>query len=308
MRLFARQWRPAGLCLCLAFLGALLYLNGLAATLQLGDAETPGTLLIPALPLHLYVEMAIVVGAGVSLALLTALRQRRRPEPEAQRQSEPLRAPWQTLVSTLGTLALVLMGLLWLMRHGPEMQDFLERLRLEIGLARELLDTNAHGLVQQVYSSTTGYTMFALVVLVYGGIGVLSVWLLWEGWWKVPRWAEVETERPRHLQRAMAAGLQELRLHADPRQAIIACYVRLEHLLEDHGLPVTATLTPQEYMSEALRELALPLEAFVELVRLFELARYSLHPLDQRARTKAITCLERLHEALSQDPAHAAHN
>ena len=74
-------------------------------------------------------------------------------------------------------------------------------------------------------------------------------------------------------QRAVAAGLQELRLHTDPRQAIIACYARLEHLLEDYGVPAYGYLTPQEYMGAALHDLDLPTDAFAGLVGLFELAR-----------------------------------
>ncbi|MGE3536661.1 MAG: DUF4129 domain-containing protein [Candidatus Tectimicrobiota bacterium] len=303
-----RQWLSPGLCLCLALGGAVLYLSGLAATLQLGDANLPGMLLIPALPRPLYVVLAVVVGAGVSVTLLAALRQRRRPlDPEQQRQSEALRSPWATLLSSLGSLALGLTVLLWLLRHGPELQEFLARLRLEMGLAQELIEGQTQGRLQQVHSSTTGYAMFLLILLVYGGIGALGLWILWESYGKVAPGVASEAPQTRHVRRAMAAGLQELRLHADPRQAIIACYARLEHLLADHGAPVAATLTPQESMGEALRELMLPLQDFAELVQLFELARYSLHPLDQAARTRAITCLERLQEALAQEPAHALH-
>jgi hypothetical protein len=92
----------------------------------------------------------------------------------------------------------------------------------------------------------------------------------------------------------MAAGLRELREHTNPRQAIVACYAQLEHLLEDHGVPAYHHLTPQEYMGAALHGVDLPLEPFAGLVELFELARYSLHPLDDAARAAAIAYLERL--------------
>jgi hypothetical protein len=99
--------------------------------------------------------------------------------------------------------------------------------------------------------------------------------------------------------------LQELRLHTDPRQAIIACYARLEHLLEGHGVPAYGHLTPQEYMGAALRDLDLPPDAFAGLVELFELARYSLHPLDDGARARAIAYLERLKAHLERGHTHA---
>ena len=104
----------------------------------------------------------------------------------------------------------------------------------------------------------------------------------------------------------MTAGLRELRLHADPRQAIIACYARLEHLLEDHGMPAWRHLTPQEYMGATLKGLDLPLDAFTGLIQLFELARYSLHALDATARSAAIAHLEQLSAHLQGDADHVA--
>jgi len=296
-----RQVMP-GLLLGAALLGAMLYLSGLAATLQLGDADLPGVLLVPALPMPLYVVMAVVVMLGVGCTLLASFRQHRRLSRDQEREPEAVKPPWQVLVSTLGTLALVLLGLVWLMRHGA----VLEHLRLQISRAQELF-AGTPALLQQVQSPVTGYAMFTMVVLVYGGLGLLGLWILYEGWGKVRLQGTADDPRPRQVQRAVAAGLQELRTHTDPRQAIIACYARLEHLLTDYGVPAYEHLTPQEYMGTALQDLALPTDAFAGLVELFELARYSLHPLDDTARRTAIAYLEQLQTHLQQDDTHAAH-
>jgi hypothetical protein len=296
-----RQVMP-GLLLGAALLGAMLYLSGLAATLQLGDADLPGVLLVPALPMPLYVVMAVVVVLGVGCTLLASFRQHRRLSRDQERDPEAVPPPWQVLISTLGTLTLVLLGLVWLMRHG----EVLERLRLQISRAQELL-AGTHALVQQVQSPATGYAMFTMVVLVYGGLGLLGLWILYEGWGKTRFQSATDDPRPRQVQRAVAAGLQELRTHTDPRQAIIACYARLEHLLTDYGLPAYEHLTPQEYMGTALQDLDLPTDAFAGLVGLFELARYSLHPLDDTARRTAMAYLEQLQTHLQQDDTHAAH-
>jgi Domain of unknown function (DUF4129) len=297
-----RQVMP-GLLLSAALLGAMLYLSGLSATLQLGDADLPGVLLVPALPMPLYIVMAVVVVLGVGCTLLASFRQRRRRlSRDQEREPEAVKTPWQALVSTLGTLALVLLGLVWLMRHG----EVLERLRLQISRAQELL-AGTHTLVQQVQSPATGYAMFTMVVLVYGGLGLLGLWILYEGWGKTRFQGTADDPRPRQVQRAVAAGLQELRTHTDPRQAIIACYARLEHLLTDYGVPAYEHLTPQEYMGTALHDLDLPTDAFTGLVGLFELARYSLHPLDDTARRTAMAYLEQLQTHLQQDDTHAAH-
>lgn len=302
-----RQVTPR-LLLGAALLGAVLYLSGLAATLQLSDANLPGMLLIPALPTPLYIVMAVVVLGSVGVILLASFRQRRqRAALAAQRQLAAIRTPWQTFVSTLASLTLLLIGVVWLWRHGPEVYQFLEHLRAQVHLVRELLEAGQHSLVQRVHSPTTGYTMFILVILVYGGLGLLGLWILCEGWGQGRAHAPEDEARPRQVRRAVAAGLQELRTHTDPRQAIIACYARLEHLLEDHGVPAYGHLTPQEYMGAALHDLDLPTDAFAGLVGLFELARYSLHPLDDRARASAMAYLEQLNAHLAQDHAYAVH-
>ncbi len=302
-----RQVTPR-LLLGAALLGTVLYLSGLAATLQLSDANLPGVLLIPALPMPLYIVMAVVVLGGVGVTLLASLRQRRqRASLEAQRRLETVRTPWQALVSTLASLTLLLIVLVWVMRHGPEVYQFLERLRTGVQHAQALLEAGRDSFVQRVHSSTTGYTLFIIVILVYGGLGLLGLWILCEGWGKTRLHSTADDPRPHQVRRAVAAGLQELRIHTDPRQAIIACYARLEHLLEDYGVPAYGHLTPQEYMGAALHDLDLPTDAFAGLVGLFELARYSLHPLDDRARARAIVHLEQLNAHLERDHTYAVH-
>lgn len=291
-----------------ALLGTVLYLSGLSATLQLSDASLPGVLLIPALPTPLYIVMAVVMLGSIGIILLASLRQRRRRATlEAQRRVEMIRTPWQTLVSTLASLTLLLIVLVWVMRHGPEVYLFLERLRTGVQHAQALLEAGRDSLVQRVHSPTTGYTMFIIVVLAYGGLGLLGLWILCEGWGKTRLPGTAEDAPARQIRRAVAAGLQELRSHTDPRQAIIACYARLEYLLEDHGVPAYGHLTPQEYMGAALQDLDLPTDAFAGLVGLFELARYSLHPLDDRARGRAMAYLEQLQAHLERDHTYAVH-
>src|SRR5215831_11885176 len=129
-----RQVTPR-LLLGVALLGIVLYLSGLAATLQLSDENLPGVLLIPVLPMPLYMVMAVVVLGGVGVALLASLRQRRRRASlAAQRRVEAVRTPWQALVSTLASLTLLLLGCVWLWRHGPEVYQFLEHLRAQVHL------------------------------------------------------------------------------------------------------------------------------------------------------------------------------
>jgi hypothetical protein len=298
------QIRP-GLLLGALCVGALLYLYGLASTLSLGDNNIRGVLLIPSLPTPLYITMGLVALAGVGLTLLASFVQRRRNPPYSppQRQPEALRTPWQTLVHTLASCALLVLGLLWLIRHGPEVQEWLARWRQGFGEVPEFLAAGTDSFFRQVDSPTAGYTLFIVVIVVYGGLALLGLWVL--TWGRDVSAASLEPDQAqlRQVRRAVTAGLRELQSHADPRQAIIACYARLEHLLEEYGVPAYAHLTPQEYMGTALQGLDLPIEALVGLVQLFEQARYSLHPLDDTARAQATTYLTTIYTHLGAEAA-----
>jgi hypothetical protein len=297
-----------GLLLAAAALALGLYLSGLATALQFGDAAVPGFLLVPALPTPLYVAMLLVVLAGVGLSLLasTLQRRRRRREVDPQRQSDAPRPLWQSILSLLGTVALFGLGLHVLMKHGPEVQAFFERLRAEVQAIQGMLAAGGQPWVEQVSSSAAGYALFVVVVAIYGGMALLALWALLDDGDLADGPATPTAPHIRRVRRAMAAGLRELNEHADPRRAIIACYARLEHLLEQHGVPAYQHLTPQEYLRATLRGLDLPPEALVGLIGLFELARYSLHPLDDAARASAIAHLERLKAHLDGSPRHAA--
>lgn len=291
-----RRQVTIGLLLAATLVAVLLYLCGMAATLQFGDAGVRGFLLVPALSMPQYLTMSLVVLVGVSLSLLASVLQRRRGPrgPKPPRESDAPKPFWQAAIATLAWLALVAVGLNWLIRHGHEVQAFLQRIRSQVGAIRESLGSGSGSLVEQVSSPTAGYALFVTVVVIYGGIALVALWVLLEDRGYARTSTATDDPRVRQVRRAMQAGLEELREHTDPRQAIIACYARLEYLLEDRGVPAYHHLTPQEYMGAALRGLDLPMDAFAGLIRLFELARYSLHPLDDAARAAATSYLERL--------------
>jgi hypothetical protein len=296
-----------GLLLAATCLGAVLYLRSLASTLRLGDANIRGVLLLPSLPTPLYVTMALVVVVGVGLTLLVGMRYRRRhpEEPQIRKHSEAVKTPWQVLLSMIVSGAFLLMGLIWLIRHGAQLQQWWTQWRDGIKAAPGLLTEGTRSWLRQVESPTAGYALFVVVLIIYGGLAVLALWVLFGRHDRAFSGREEEPLHTRRVRRAVTAGLRELHQHTNPRQAIIACYARLEHLLEDYGVPAHHHLTPQEYMGVALQGLNLPLDAFAGLVHLFEQARYSLHPLDERARTQAITYLETLQTHLEWGSGHA---
>jgi hypothetical protein len=275
-------------------LGALLHVRGFSSALQLGDARIHGILLLPSLPTLLYIIMALVVLAGVGLTLLASFTQRRKQPPESQKYREPvsIKPPWQLLLSAVASGAILIFSVIWLIRHGTHMRRWWEHWSHKIDITP--FATGTQSLLRQVDSPIAGYALFVTVLVVYGGLGLLGLWVLCTNHDRALPGPQREEPRTRRVRRAMTAGLRELHRHADPRQAIIACYAQLEHLLEDYGVPAYRHLTPQEYMGAALQGLDLPTDALAGLVALFEQARYSLHPLDDTSRETAITHLETL--------------
>jgi hypothetical protein len=304
-----RRQRTIALLLGAMGLAVLLYLVGLAATLRLGDAGTRGFLLVPALPTPMYLTMLMVVLGAIGLSLLASVVQRRRGprSPRPPKESEDPKPFWLVMLTSLAWVALLAVGMNWLIKYGGEVQSFLERLRAQVGGIREALESGTLPLVDQVSSPAAGYTLFMIVVVIYGGIALVALWVLFEEGAHGRASSAAEEAQRRLVRRAMQAGLRELRDHTDPRQAIIAAYARLEYLLQDHGVPAYQHLTPQEYMGAALRGLDLPEDAFAGLIRLFELARYSLHPLEETARSAASAHLERLTAHVEGRTVHAAH-
>ena len=70
--------------------------------------------------------------------------------------------------------------------------------------------------------------------------------------------------------------------------------------LPEVSVPRAPWQTPDEFMRETLDRLALPRRAVDRLTRLFELARFSLHPLESPERDLARACLEEMRAALAR--------
>lgn len=284
-----QYWMMAGLLIGAAGLSLGLYLSGLASTLRLGDAAAKGFLLVPKLPTPLYVIMAVIILACLSITFLNSvLRRRKSPDDLFPRQLEETKPPWYARLITLISMILILGSLFWLMRKGSPLQETLQQWRQELAAWR----AQPRDPILQIDSPIAGYTLFIVVLIVYGGIAALGIWMLLDSRFANPDAAETEPEDVRRVRRAVTAGLRALHEYTEPRHAIIACYAQLEHLLEDHGMPADVALTPQEYMGAALRGLNVPEDAFAGLVTLFERARYSLHPLDHSDKETAAAHLE----------------
>lgn len=99
---------------------------------------------------------------------------------------------------------------------------------------------------------------------------------------------------PESLVRAAERGLVEIGdVSREPRQAIIACYVAMEHAFSaSPGTVPQDCDTPSEVLSRAVQHHALHTDSATQLVELFAEARFSPHVMNESHREVAVRMLE----------------
>ena len=110
------------------------------------------------------------------------------------------------------------------------------------------------------------------------------------------------------LVRAAEVGLAEMAdLSREPREAIIACYAAMERELAN--VPATAPQdfdTPTEVLARAVKHHALHADNAVQLVNLFEEARFSPHVMNEGHREVAVRVLRLVLDELASPAAGGA--
>ena len=101
------------------------------------------------------------------------------------------------------------------------------------------------------------------------------------------------------LTEALDQSLGELAAGADPRQAVITAYERMQAVLTTVGLAPQAFETPLEYLERALGRLETSRRALVRLTDLFETARFSVRPVDVGMTQEAESALSGLRAELA---------
>lgn len=96
--------------------------------------------------------------------------------------------------------------------------------------------------------------------------------------------------------RLLSADLDE---HVEPREAVIACYVRMEAGLASVGAGRDATETPLELLRRVLDAYDVPAADVRRLTDLFVHARFSPHPVTDEMRAAARRSLDAVSDALA---------
>jgi hypothetical protein len=90
----------------------------------------------------------------------------------------------------------------------------------------------------------------------------------------------------------------DLRTVADPRAAVIADYAQMVELFRAHARPPTPAEAPGEYLARVLPDLGIGEHTAHQLRMLYELARFSPHPIRDDLRRRADAALDALREEL----------
>jgi hypothetical protein len=107
------------------------------------------------------------------------------------------------------------------------------------------------------------------------------------------------------LQRGVAIAQRVLDEGADPRNAIIAAWLALEHAAADSGVRKAASQTPTEFAMAVLDRTEADTDATVKLLRLYRQARFSRRPPTRSDVAEAVRCLTVLADGWDSVPATA---
>ncbi len=111
--------------------------------------------------------------------------------------------------------------------------------------------------------------------------------------------ADAESVLRRRVREDLLALSADLDAAGDPREAVIACYVRMEEALADAGSPRRASESPLELLTRVLGEQHVPETDVRTLTALFMEARFSTHPVTDDMRRDARRALDGVAGALS---------
>jgi hypothetical protein len=105
-------------------------------------------------------------------------------------------------------------------------------------------------------------------------------------------------EQPARLAQAVEESLDDLRREPDARAAILKIYRHFERALAGAAVPRRPWQTPTEFMRAVLSRLPLPPSPVRSLTGLFEIARFSRHPVGEAERESAWRSLTEIRAAL----------
>jgi hypothetical protein len=249
--------------------------------------------------------ISVAVAALAGFVVLLAVKRHRVRRSHTLVRAMPRLSWWGRLLAELGPLAslLIIVAVLWL--DGGRTASAL--LALGRALFPSADPTLAGAADRPVLSlSWLGWAVGLFeVALALMALAVALALLFAEriaGWWVTDAAAEDETEQ---IAAAADDAIDQLDDEPDARRGILACYRRFEQAASRARVRRAPWQTPEEFMRDARSRLPLPALAVEQLTRLFELARFSHHPVRPADRDVARACLADIRTALAGGDRHA---
>lgn len=245
------------------------------------------------------IEVVAYVAVAVGLVLLPAivlfrLRQRRLRAARPARERVPWWARIGGLVLALGILAAQLAAIAVIAYLAPRLWRIEGSGATDGQLDPLGLDPNA----LEAPGRDATSIVIALVIVVALAVAALAVAI---------RWRLSDDSRPAEPSdevmpaQAVEVSLDALRREPDPRRAIIAAYAAMERSMSHAGLGRQPAEAPLEYLRRVLVGAFFADAADVRtMTRLFEVAKFSQHAVDEAMRARAIAALERIRAAMAR--------
>jgi hypothetical protein len=237
--------------------------------------------------------------ASLAFVVMTRPWRRRPNQDEDERYQQP-----QPVSPLLGALLLLLsltpglllaVAILWFAQSGISLIPRLDGIMgTGSGAGRGLLEEAPWVPTSDLTTGLIG----TLALLVGAGSLGFVLWLLIADRLSRLRGEFVSPHGP--LAAAVVESLDDLRREPDPRVAILRIYGNFERVLAGAASPRRPWQTPVEFMRSALGRLPLPAAAVRRLTEIFELARFSQHPVGAEERDSAWHCLIEIRGALDK--------
>lgn len=280
---------------------------------QFSRGETDG-IAVPVLPYPLVVGFLVIIGASILagaarfLALLFRQPSKRRTPP-----------PWQMVGIVLVAFAVVgvvylVFALILSFFQPPE--EATSGLLPQSGKTEELEELPEEETPEEeITDAVDPEERSPLAALLGTALAVVAAAVVGIGAYR--RYSSrPDAEESEHLDRltrdlrdAGARGLERMLEEPDDRRAVIAAYALVEEALELHGYPHESSQTPVEFMEATLAALASEgasssrPDALLRLTRLYEVAKFSEHPVGERERREAVRCMREISSSFAGEEA-----
>lgn len=116
---------------------------------------------------------------------------------------------------------------------------------------------------------------------------------------------ELAEMTPEDVAKALTEAVDETLLtieRGETRDAIVACWLRLEDVVAEAGIEKTPAETAAELTERVLSTHQVSRQTLSRLADLYREARFSVHPLGDRARQEARAALEQIRRELATEP------